>query len=402
MSQNNIFTISQINNYISDLFADSRVLKDVKVKGEISNCKYHSSGHIYFTLKDSGSQLSAVMWRTAAFGLKVRLADGMQVVAHGRIAAYEKGGIYQLYADEIVPDGVGALYELYEKLKAKLSGEGLFDPEHKKPLPAFAKTVGIVTASTGAAVQDIISISKRRNPYIKLILYPAKVQGTGAAKSVIKGIRALEKAGPDVIIIGRGGGSMEDLFEFNDEDLARTIYYCRVPIISAVGHETDFTIADFVADRRAATPSAAAELAVCELEPVLSGLVDLRFDLRSAMERKLASSRENVEKYRLMLKNASPAERLKRNRQKLESYEKLLKSLMTRRTEAEKARVFACIKALDALSPLKRLEAGYAYVTGKDGHNVKSVKNVNVADTIKVRVTDGTINAKVTEVSDGN
>ncbi len=377
------------------MFAENRILSDVSVKGEISNCKYHSSGHIYFTLKDSGSQLSAVMWRTQVFGLKVKLTDGMQVVAHGRIAAYEKGGIYQLYAESVIPDGVGALYELYEKLKAKLDAEGLFDPGHKKPLPQFAKTVGIVTASTGAAVRDIISISKRRNPYIKLILYPAKVQGQGAAKSVIRGIRALEKVNPDVIIIGRGGGSMEDLFEFNDEELARAIYDCKVPVISAVGHETDFTIADFVADRRAATPSAAAELAVCEIDAVLSGLVDLRFDLRSAMERKIISSRDTIETLRIRLKSASPSEMIKRKKKDVEAFGKLLKTLMTKRTEAEKTRVLADIKALEALSPLKRLEAGYAYVTNDEGHNIRSVKDVKIKDKINVQVTDGVLKAEV-------
>ncbi len=399
MMQNDIFTVTQINRYISAMFNDNRTLCRVKLKGEISNCKYHSSGHIYFTLKDDNSQIAAVMWRSSVQNLKVWLAEGMQVVASGRIALYEKGGSYQLYADDISPDGGGALYELYEKLKVKLTAEGLFDLAHKKPIPEFAKTVGIVTASTGAAVHDMISVSKRRNPYIKLILYPAKVQGKGAAESVIRGIKKLEKLKPDVIIIGRGGGSFEDLFEFNDEALARTIYECEIPIISAVGHETDVTISDFAADLRAPTPSAAAELAVCEIDSVLGALVDLHADILSAMQDKLEKERDKTEKLRLKLKSASPAEMLKRRKDGLLHLEELLKRNMKNRVMAEKARFFANLKAMDALSPLKRLEAGYAYATDENGHNIRSVTQVKPDDAINIRLTDGSLLALVKDIN---
>ena len=390
-----VYTISQINRYISSVFSSDRNLLSVSVRGEISNCKYHSSGHIYFTLKDDGSQLSAVMWRSQAAGLKTRLTDGMQVVARGRISAYEKGGIYQLYADDISPDGVGALYELFERLKEKLTTEGLFDASHKKEIPFYAKTLGVVTASTGAAVQDIISISRRRNPYIRIILYPAKVQGRGAAESVIEGINRLEAAGVDVMIIGRGGGSMEDLFEFNNEALVRRIYDCKVPIISAVGHETDFTLADFAADLRAATPSAAAELAVCEIDQLLANIVDMRYDLATAIRNKLEFLRNRTEQLRMALKANSPSGQIERRKKECEGFEKLMHRIMHDKLERAKQQVLADAKALDALSPLKRLEAGYAYVTDENGHNIKTVSSVKPGSVINVRLTDGTVRANV-------
>ena len=396
MMAGNVYTVSQVNSYIASILSESDVLSDICLRGEISNCKYHPSGHIYFTLKDSGSQINCVMWATYVRGLNFRLENGLQVLAYGQIKAYEKGGLYQLYADTIKPDGVGALYELYERLKRKLAAEGLFDPMHKKPVPVYCKTVGIVTASTGAAIRDIVSISKRRNPYVRLILYPAIVQGTGTAESVINGIKTLEKMKPDVIIIGRGGGSIEDLWGFNDEALARVVYDCEIPVISAVGHETDITITDYVADLRAATPSEAAEKAVCEIDGILGMLVDLHSDLNSAVLSAIDNYRQSVERLSLSLKLYSPQGRLESNKKDISSYADKLERLIRERINREKQSLALNAKALDGLSPLKRLEAGYAYVTGKDGHNVKSTADVKPGDEIKITVSDGVIGAKVT------
>jgi len=401
MIQEKVFTVSQLNSYVASILSNDHVLSRVCIKGEISNCKYHTSGHIYFKLKDSGSELAGVIWAFAARQLKVRLQDGMQVTAKGQIKVYEKTGIYQLYAEDIEPDGQGALYALYEKLLAKLRTEGLFDAAHKKPIPTYCKTVGIVTAQTGAAIRDICSIAKRRNPYVKLILYPALVQGTGSAESVIRGIKAFEKIKPDVIIIGRGGGSIEDLWGFNDEELARVIYACPIPIISAVGHEIDFTIADYVADARAATPSEAAEKAVCEIEGVIASLVDLHSDLVAAMMNKIELYRQKTEHYSLKLRLVSPRGRLDSKRKELEINREKLKKLMQNRLLASKHQLAVNASRLEGLSPLKRLEAGYAYMTDGAGHNVKSVEEIEVGASYKIRVTDGTVTAEVTEKNNG-
>ncbi len=401
MMQEKVFTVSQVNSYIASILSDSDVLRRICIKGEISNCKYHSSGHIYFTLKDGGSQMAGVMWATQARALKVRLQDGMQVLAEGQVRAYEKTGIYQLYADTIQPDGLGALYEMYERLKRKLAAEGLFDEAHKKPLPKYAKKVGVVTAKTGAAVRDIVSISARRNPYTQLILYPALVQGQGAAESVIRGIKALIKEQPDVIIIGRGGGSIEDLWAFNDENLARTIYACPIPIISAVGHETDYTIADYVADLRAATPSAAAELAVCEVASLKGQLVDLHSDLLGAMQQKLENYRNISENLRLKLKTLSPGEKLNRKRHTLDMNAEKIKKLMQDKLNSSKHGLALAARSLEGLSPLRRLEAGYAYVTDEEGHNIKSLAETQIGATLDIRVTDGSLKAQVTEKKNG-
>ena len=252
------YTVTEINQYIKNMFIKDPYLNHIYVKGEVSNCKYHTSGHIYFTLKDNQGQLACVMFAGQRRGLTFRMEEGQSVIVLGSVSVYERDGKYQLYANQIVLDGQGALYERFEKLKKDLEAEGLFDKAHKKPIPSYPKRVGIGTASTGAAIQDIINISKRRNPYIQLILYPALVQGAGAPESIVRGIKALDKLRPDVIIVGRGGGSIEDLWAFNEEIVARAIYSCNTPIISAVGHETDVTIADYVVDLRAPTPSAAA------------------------------------------------------------------------------------------------------------------------------------------------
>ena len=261
-----VYSVGQVNRYVKNMFIQDYVLRKVYVKGEVSNCKYHTSGHIYFSLKDETGVLSCVMFAGQRRGLAFRMKDGDRVVVGGTVDVYERDGRYQMYAKEITLEGAGALYERFLALKAELEEMGMFAPEYKQPIPRFIRRLGVVTAPTGAAVQDIRNISLRRNPYLQIILYPALVQGDGAADSIVKGIRMLDEAGVDTIIVGRGGGSIEDLWAFNEESVARAIFACRTPVISAVGHETDVTIADYVADLRAPTPSAAAELAVFDYQ----------------------------------------------------------------------------------------------------------------------------------------
>ncbi|MBO4776275.1 MAG: exodeoxyribonuclease VII large subunit, partial [Lachnospiraceae bacterium] len=280
-----IYTVFQVNTYIHNMFREDYLLSDVSVTGEISNLKFHSSGHIYFTLKDAQSAISCAIFRSSAQKLNIALKDGDKIVAHGSISNYVPSGSVTFNITSVEYEGVGDLTKRFEELKKKLSEQGLFDKEFKKPIPAFPKTIGIVTAPTGAAIRDIISVSKRRNPYISLVLYPALVQGDGAAATIVNGIEVLEKMGVDVIIVGRGGGSLEDLWAFNEEEVAYAIFQCSVPIISAVGHEIDFTISDFTADYRAATPSAAAEIAVPDIKGVIDDIDALSKNLDKSMSR---------------------------------------------------------------------------------------------------------------------
>ncbi len=393
--QEKVLTVSQVNAYISNLFQCDDVLSAVYMKGEISNCKYHSSGHIYFTLKDGSAQIACVMFASNASRLKIRLEEGLGVIAHGSVRVFERDGKYQLYVDSVRPDGIGALYEQYERLKRKLEAEGIFDPAHKKEIPFFSRRVGVVTAKTGAAVQDIMSISKRRNPYVQLYLYPAQVQGVGAAESVIRGITMLQEADVDVIIIGRGGGSLEDLWAFNDETLARVIYDCRIPIISAVGHETDFTIADYAADLRAPTPSAAAELAVCEIQAVLGKLIDLHSDLYHAMMLRIESNRQRLERMNLKLRMNSPRSRLEQKRKLVEHAKDMIPRLMHMRINDKKHQLQLYINTMKGLSPLNKLQSGFSYVSDENGKNITSVDAVEMDSPIHIAVTDGYIDAKV-------
>ena len=396
--QEKVLTVSQVNAYISNLFQCNDVLSAVYMKGEISNCKYHSSGHIYFTLKDAGAQIACVMFAGNAYRLNIRLEEGLSVIAHGAVRVYERDGKYQLYVDNVRPDGIGALYEQYERLKRKLDAEGIFASDHKKQIPFYSKKVGVVTAKTGAVVQDIISISKRRNPYVQLCLYPAQVQGVGAAESVMRGIQLLQDAKVDVIIIGRGGGSLEDLWAFNDERLAHVIYDCDIPIISAVGHETDYTIADYVADLRAPTPSAAAELAVCEIQAVLGRLIDMHSDLYHAMMFQLESKRQTLERMNLKLRMNSPRNRLDQKRKMLEHAKDMLPRLMHIRINDKRHRLQLYINTMKGLSPLNKLQSGFSYVSDEKGRNVSSVSDVNQGDRINIAVTDGYIDAQVQEI----
>lgn len=400
--QEKVLTVSQVNAYISNLFQCDDVLSAVYMKGEISNCKYHSSGHIYFTLKDASAQIACVMFASNASRLKIRLEEGLSVIAHGAVRVFERDGKYQLYVDSVRPDGIGALYEQYERLKRKLEQEGVFDPAHKKEIPFYSRKVGIVTAKTGAAVQDIMSISRRRNPYVQLYLYPAQVQGVGAAESVIRGIALLQEAQVDVIIIGRGGGSLEDLWAFNDETLARVIYDCKIPIISAVGHETDFTIADYAADLRAPTPSAAAELAVCEIQAVLGKLIDMHSDLYHGMMLNIENSRQRAERMNLKLRMNSPRSKVEQQRKILERAEDMIPRLMRNRIMDKRHQLQLYVNTMKGLSPLNKLQSGFSYVSDGNGKNITSVKAVKEESVINIAVTDGYIDAKVIGVRESN
>ena len=307
----NVYTVGQVNSYIKNMFSQDFLLQSLFVKGEVSNCKYHSSGHIYFTLKDGKGTISCVMFAGNRSGLAFRLTEGMQVIVQGTVDVYERDGKYQLYAKNITRDGAGALYEKYEQLKKELEERGMFAPEYKKAIPPYIRTLGVVTAPTGAAVRDIINIATRRNPYVQIILYPAIVQGDGAAESIIRGIHALEKQKVDVIIVGRGGGSIEDLWCFNEESVAEAVFDCEIPVISAVGHETDTTIIDYVSDLRAPTPSAAAELAVYDVKAFMERLSGQKTVLNRTLERKLTYCRLQLKNQEARLKMNSPISRIR-------------------------------------------------------------------------------------------
>ena len=313
-----IYNVSQINTYIERMFADDFMLGNLSLTGEVSNCKYNHTGHIYFTLKDDKSSISCVMFAgKRAGGLKFPMKDGDQVVVTGYVGVYAVAGRYQVYANEIELAGIGDLYQRFEALKKELEESGMFDAMYKKPLPTHAGRIGVVTAPTGAAVHDIIRVSKTRNPYVEIILYPAQVQGEGASESIISGINALDDMGLDVIIIGRGGGSIEDLWAFNEESVARAIFHAQTPIISAVGHETDFTIADFVADCRAATPSQAAELANFVYNDLNTAIVRYSDMLNRALDYKLDNYTQRIENYRFRIQSLRPENKIKANEERL-------------------------------------------------------------------------------------
>ena len=390
-----IYSVSSVNQYIRQMFESDYALKHIYVKGEISNCKYHTSGHIYFTLKDKNAAIACVMFKGMRGGLSFRLTEGLSVIVLGSISVYERDGKYQLYAREIVRDGIGLLYAQYEQLKNKLAGEGLFDETHKKPLPLYAKKIGIVTAGTGAAIQDIINISARRNPYVQLVLYPAKVQGDGAAETIAAGIAAMDAYGVDVMIVGRGGGSIEDLWAFNEEIVARAIYACKTPVISAVGHETDFTIADFVSDRRAPTPSAAAELACADVMSLLRTIDEYSLRLDRAMAGQVGLWRQKIKTMETALKHLSPKHLMQQKRQYLMLLEERLTNKMTETVKAYRHRLETDVQKLEALSPLARLSGGYAFVTDENEAAVRSVSDVREGSRLKISVTDGTIFAQV-------
>lgn len=415
-----VYTVSQVTTYIKNMFTQDFALNRISIKGEVSNCKYHTSGHIYFTLKDGGSQIAAVMFAGQRKGLAFELEEGQEVTVAGNVDVYERDGRYQLYAREIVREGRGDLFARFEKLRNELEDMGMFDGCYKQAIPKYALKVGIVTAGTGAAIRDIMNISARRNPYVQLVLYPALVQGEKAKYSIVKGIEVLDRMGLDVMIVGRGGGSIEDLWAFNEEIVARAIFNSTTPIISAVGHETDVTIADYVADLRAPTPSAAAELAVFDYSQFKEQAELYSQVLNRSMERKIERFRFRIEQGRMGLALRSPQRKLLERRQRLADIEGLLERRMEeaagagrRRMEAlglvlnsrmeesliaGKHRLSLGAGRLDALSPLKKLGAGYGFVTGPLGNAVKSVTQVKTGDMVWISVKDGQIKAKVTGV----
>ena len=393
-----IYSVGQVNRYVKNMFIQDYVLKKLYVKGEVSNCKYHTSGHIYFSLKDETGVLSCVMFAGQRRGLAFRMKDGDRVVVGGAVDVYERDGRYQMYAREITLEGAGALYERFLALKAELEEMGMFAPEYKQPIPRFIRRLGVVTAPTGAAVQDIRNISLRRNPYLQIILYPALVQGEGAADSIVKGIRMLDAAGVDTIIVGRGGGSIEDLWAFNEEKVARAIFECRTPVISAVGHETDFTIADFAADLRAPTPSAAAELAVDDFVQVMHVLGGYKERFQRVLRDKLEIQRVRLGQYQMRLRYLSPESRLRDNRQMLTDFDDILRRAMDAKIRQYRHRLELYLERYQGLSPLSKMNQGYSFVSDKSGRGIVSVSQVEPGDRVEIAVADGIIWAEISEV----
>ena len=393
------FSVTQINNYIKNMFEQDFVLANVTVKGEVSNLKYHTSGHIYFTLKDENGTISAVMFKGNTFnGLKFRMADGNQVVVKGSIKVYERDGKYELFARSITLSGEGDLFKQYQKLKDELEEMGMFAPEYKKPIKTFNRRVGIVTAKTGAAVQDIINISKRRNPYVELILYPAYVQGEEAKYSIVKGINTLDNMGLDVIIVGRGGGSIEDLWAFNEEMVARAIFQCNTPVISAVGHETDYTIADFVADLRAPTPSAAAELAVCDIAAISERLSQYENSLKKLLLDNIAEKRNRIVTDNLKLSHLSPVSVLEEKRIFVDGMADRLNALLADIMKDRRMSLAVMAEKLNGMSPLLKLSQGYSIAVNENGDAVTSIFDVSKGSNISVNVADGIIDAQVRDI----
>ena len=394
----NVYTVKQVNSYIKNMFTQDFMLNRIYVKGEVSNCKYHTSGHIYFSLKDESGTIACVMFAGQRGGLSFHMREGQQIIVLGSVNVYERTGSYQLYAQEIRLDGEGTLYEKYQMLKQELEEMGMFAPEYKKAIPRYAKRIGVVTAPTGAAVRDIMNISARRNPYVQLLLYPAQVQGEGAKESIVRGIRMLETKNVDVIIVGRGGGSIEDLWAFNDECVARAIFDCQVPVISAVGHETDVTIADYVADLRAPTPSAAAELAVWDYRQLQGYLDECRLRMNRSMTGTIRINRLRLKELDVRLSYLHPRHKLQDQQQRLIELEEELRTLMKDRVKEERHRLAIQIEKLNGLSPVRKLNQGFAYVEEADGGVVKSIRQVEKSDELTVYVTDGLIRTSVKAV----
>lgn len=417
-----VYTVTEINNYITNMFRQDFVLNRVSIKGEVSNCKYHPSGHIYFTLKDADSTLKGIMFRSQTDNLTFRLDDGMKVIVDGRISVYTQTSQYQIYADQIRQEGIGELRERYEKLKQYFADMGYFAEQYKQAIPPFAMKIGIVTADSGAAVQDIINISKRRNPYVSLYLYPALVQGENAKYSITAGIEKLDTLGLDCIIVGRGGGSIEDLWAFNEEMVVEAVFNAQTPIISAVGHETDFTLCDFVADRRASTPSAAAELAVTEWSVFEQSFSYRQETFVRLMQDRIRERISLLEKRSLQLEKFSPEGKLSNQKQRLKgisselshllyrklseanvslnSYSATMQTLMDAKLSASKTKLSVTAAKLTSANPLKILTSGYAYVEDENGSNIRSASQLLPKQTVKMYFKDGTATAQIKTVTD--
>lgn len=396
-----VYTVTQINSYIKNMFKQDFVLNNISLKGEISNLKYHNSGHIYFTLKDEKATISVIMFASFAGRLSFELSNGMMVIVTGRVDVYERDGRYQLYANTIKMDGVGDLYLRYESLKARFEEMGYFSDIYKKEIPKYAKVIGVVTAPTGAAIQDIIKITHRRNPYVQLILYPAQVQGENAKYSIVKGIQILDRMNTDVIIVGRGGGSIEDLWAFNEEIVVEAIFNAQTPVISAVGHQTDTTISDYVADQVASTPSAAAEIAVTELKVITDKIEGFNQYINKYMLNIISYYRNIVEKYALTLKINNPISKADENRQRLINVQDRLNDLIKNIFKEKRHCLEVYASKLNGLSPLNKLCQGYSYAEDESGNNISSVNDISEGDIMNIYVKDGMITAKAMEVTDG-
>lgn len=398
MKNNKIFSVSDINKYIKALIDMDYILNSIRVQGEISNFKKHTSGHLYFTLKDQNSAISCIMFRSSVYALNFEPKNGMHVMIQGAVSVYEKSGQYQIYVNKMERAGIGVLYEAFERLKRDLEAEGLFRQENKKPIPPFPKCIGIVTSPTGAAIKDIIQVSKRRNPNIELALYPALVQGEDAPKSIAEAIHALNEWGQaDLLIVGRGGGSIEDLWAFNEEMVARAIYASKIPVISAVGHETDFTIADFVSDLRAPTPSAAAELAVPSRNEYISKVSNILRTLNQLIDKRISFYNNRLVGIQNRVIFKKPLELVYRRQQELDYLEKNLHKHINDQLRNYKTHLIHKINTLETLSPLNTLTRGYSIVMDDHGQTISSIDDVKTNDHINIRMKDGVITAWVEE-----
>ena len=389
-------SVGEVNNYVKKLVENDFILKNLNVKGEISNLKFHSSGHIYFSLKDENSKVNCIMFKNNAVNLDFRLEEGMKVEIKARLGVYHKEGTYQLYCENIKKAGIGELFEEFHKLKKELSEEGIFDEKYKRALPKFPKRVGIITARTGAAVRDIINVIQRRNKSLDIILYPAKVQGENAADSIIEGIRYFNnEKSVDVIILGRGGGSIEELWAFNNRDLAYEIFNSRIPTVSAVGHEVDFTISDFVSDMRAPTPSAAGELVSPSLQEMINDLLNKKEFLHRAVDRRFLNAKKDVDLLHKGLKGNNPKHIIEKRIKEVNSLEEKLNFLGKRKIDKAKDDLIALNSILQTLNPLNTLGRGYSVIMDKEDKVINKVSELKKNDMVKVIMKDGSVNIDI-------
>ena len=425
MAERKIFSVLDITKYIKGKLEGDFALRNIRVSGEVSNCKEDRNGHLYFTIKDSAAIMNCAMWASKRrTGLDFKMETGQHIVVTGNVGVYEKWGDYRLYADKIEQEGMGRLFEELEKLKQKLKAEGLFDEKHKKPIPKYPKKIGIITSRTGAVIEDIKRTAKEANAYVQLILYPAIVQGKDAAAALIKGIERFEEEGVDTIIIGRGGGSIEDLWCFNDENLARKVYACSIPIISAVGHQTDRTLVDEVSDLSVATPTAAAMSAVPKLETAFKELDAYKDRLTGGLQLKIDRMKTWLASTELLIKKHSPQMKLKEMgrqldgfsvnfnhiiRTRLDNYDRQLirekqqlNRLMRASYESANKRFISLAAGIEGNSPMKRLLGGYSYVENEAGENVRSINMVKTGESVKLILSDGSVKAKVEEINKKN
>lgn len=390
-----VYSVGQVNSYIKNMFAQDFMLSRIYVRGEVSNCKYHTSGHLYFSLKDASGTIACVMFAGQRRGLAFRMKDGDKVIVGGSVNVYERDGKYQLYAREISLEGAGLLYERFLALKKELEEMGMFAPEYKQPIPFYVKRLGVVTAPTGAVIQDIRNVAYRRNPYVQIVLYPALVQGEGAVESIVRGIETLDRLHLDVLIVGRGGGSIEDLWAFNEEPVARAIFNCETPVISAVGHETDTTIADYVADLRAPTPSAAAELAVTDIRGILERMDQYRRRMNYSLQTQVQQARTRLQSYQARWNYLNPVQRLEKQKDRLADAERRLQENMEAVLQNKRHRLELYIRQMQGLSPLDKLNQGFSYVENQEQRPVTRIAQVQEGELLKIQVTDGTIEAEV-------